>query len=115
MASASSAFLLAIVEVSPKISGAGENPLDSEFVVIENRGTNAVDLTGWSLSDEANHRYLFPNFLLAPKARVTLRTGLAKNTATDLFWGNRTAIWNDDGDTIFLRDSKGRIVLSHVY
>jgi endonuclease YncB( thermonuclease family) len=106
---------LTIAKVSPKISGETANSLNQEFVVIENRGTNVVDLTGWSLSDESNHRYLFPNFLLAPKARVTVRTGLGKNTATDLYWGSRSAIWNDNGDAIFLKDSKGRIVLSHVY
>jgi endonuclease YncB( thermonuclease family) len=108
-------ILLAVVEVNQKTSGASPDPLNSEFVVIENRGTNVVDLTGWSLLDESNHRYLFPNFILAPKARVTLRTGVGKNTPTDLYWGNRSAIWNDNGDTIFLKDSKGRIVLSHVY
>jgi endonuclease YncB( thermonuclease family) len=107
--------LLTVPEVSSKVSGTGDKSLNREYVVIENRGTNAVDLTGWSLSDETTRRYLFPNFILAAKARVTLRTGSGMNTATDLYWGNRTAIWNDNGDTVFLRNREGRIVLCHVY
>jgi endonuclease YncB( thermonuclease family) len=105
---------LAITDLQVK-QGRGQDALNNEYVVIQNRGSNAVDITGWSLLDEGNHRYLFPNFVLGPDAKVSVRTGVGQNTATDLYWGSRTAIWNDTGDTIFIKDTKGRLVLSHVY
>jgi len=74
-----------------------------------------VDLTGWTVYDEAHHRYLFPSFILKAKAAVTLRTCLGKNTQSELFWGSRSPIWNNDGDTIFIRDSKGQLILSYIY
>jgi endonuclease YncB( thermonuclease family) len=86
-----------------------------EFVVLENYGDQPLDLTGWTLSDEGHHRYLFPRFVLAPKAKVTIHSGLGRNTDTDLFWGSRSPIWNNNGDTVFLRDDKGRLVLVHPY
>jgi micrococcal nuclease len=94
----------------------GEVPeLIAEYIVIENQGDRALNMTGWTVSDEANRRYLIPNFVLAPKARVTLYTGLGKNTDTNLFWGSRTAVWNDDGDTVFIKDAAGSLMLVHFY
>jgi endonuclease YncB( thermonuclease family) len=105
---------LAIAEVNAKPSG-GKDALNDEYIVIENRGTNTLEMTGWSLLDEGNNRYLFPNFILGAGAKVTLRSGVGKNTASDLYWGSRRAIWNNTGDSIFVKDAKGRLVLSHVY
>ena len=34
---------------------------------------------------------------------------------SELFWGSRSPIWNNDGDTIFIRDSEGQLVLSYIY
>lgn len=105
---------LVIAKVNAK-PARGKDDLNDEYVVIENKSTNVLDMTGWSLLDEGNNRYLFPNFILAPRAKVTLRSGAGMNTASELYWGSRRAIWNDDGDSIFIKDTKGRLVLSHVY
>lgn len=50
---------------------------------------------------EAHNQYLFPKFTLQPKQKVTLHSGSGKNTEQELFWGSRTPIWNDNGDSIF--------------
>jgi len=105
---------LTIAEVNAKPAG-GKETLNDEYIVIQNRGTNALEMTGWTLLDEGNNRYLFPNFILGPGAKVTLRSGVGRNTATDLYWGSRRAVWNNDGDTILIKDAKGRLALSHVY
>jgi len=89
--------------------------LNDEYIVIENQADEPVDLTGWMVCDEANHRYLFPKFVLSGKASVTLRTGLGRNAEDELFWGSGSPVWNNDGDTIFIRDSEGNLVLSYVY
>ena len=106
---------LAIVEVHADAEGDDRRNLNDEFIVIENQGHTPIDLTGWTVSDAANHRYIFPNFTLAAKARVTLRTGLGKATKDELFWGSRRPIWNNEGDTIFIRDADGCLMLVHVY
>ncbi|MCI0534250.1 MAG: thermonuclease family protein [Verrucomicrobiales bacterium] len=106
-------FAIEAVNATPAVKGAAG--LTNEYVVIRNRGSQAVNMTGWSLLDEGNHRYLFPNFVLGAGAKVTVRTGFGMNTATNLYLGSRTAIWNDKGDAIFIKDAKGRLVLSHIY
>lgn len=105
-------IVIAAVHAKPK--GGREN-LSDEYPVLKNLDESNIDMTGWTVSDEAHQRYLVPHFVLPAKATVTLRTGLGKNDSTNLYWGSRNSIWNDNGDTIFSRDDQGRLVLSHVY
>lgn len=98
----------------------GDDTLDAnaEYVVIRNGGPDSVDLTGWSVKDEtASHRFGFPaGFTLAGGAAVTVHTGCGTPSATDLFWCNEgSAIWNNEGDTVFLLDPDGNIVDTRAY
>jgi len=104
---------ISLVHADPE--GDDSQNLNDEFIVIENQGSSPIDFTGWTVLDESNHRYLFPNFTLPAKAKVTLRTGLGKNSKNEIFWGSRRPIWNNDGDTIFIKDAQGNLILSYVY
>ncbi|MBC8443373.1 lamin tail domain-containing protein [PVC group bacterium] len=106
---------ISISRVHADAEGRDRDNLNDEYIIIENKGDTAIDFAGWTVSDEANHRYLCPRFILPAKGKVTLRTGLGKNTADELFWGNRGPIWNNDGDTILIRDADGHLVWSYVY
>ncbi len=86
---------------------------NEEWIEVINTGGRPVDLTGWGVQDEsASHRYGFPaGFRLAPGAGVLLRTGCGRDTATDLHWcESGSAVWNNDGDTVFITDPSGNIV-----
>lgn len=85
--------------------------LNEEWVEIENAGEIDVDLTGWSISDEQEHTYMFPDgFVLRAGARVKVHTGAGNNTQADLYWGRSVPVWNNDGDRATLRDSAGSII-----
>lgn len=86
----------------------------SEFVQFL-RGATPLDLTGWTVSDEANQSYLVPRFTLGPGKTFTLYTGLGKNSGDAVYWGRRKIVWNRGGDTVIVRDSTGHFVLSHTY
>ena len=106
---------VSIARVHADPAGRDQANLNDEYIVIENKGERQIDMTGWTISDEANHRYLCPRFVLPAKGKATLRTGLGRNTDDELYWGNRSAIWNNDGDTILIRDAEGHLVWSYVY
>ncbi len=76
-------------------------------------------MTGWTVKDEANHIYTFPDFNLAGDATVTLYTGAGIDTTAELYWDSSgyrcNAIWNNDGDTLYLRDISGNLVISYSY
>lgn len=86
--------------------------LNDEYVVFKNGG-NAATLTGWTVSDEYGHEYTFLSFTLSAYATVTLYTGSGSDTSTKLYWGSDSPIWNNDGDTVYLRDSSGALVDSY--
>lgn len=93
--------------------------LNDEYVTFKNTCSQSIDMVGWTVKDEANHIYTFPDFSLAGDGTVTLYAGSGKDTATELYWSNSgypcNAIWNNDGDTLYLRDVGGDLVISYDY
>ncbi|GAA0195848.1 lamin tail domain-containing protein [Halobaculum roseum] len=88
----------------------GEN-LNDEYVVLTNRGDEPVDLSGWTLSDEAGFTYEFPDGVTLPAdASLTLHVGSGEDTETDLYWGRERPTLNNDGETVTLRDEDGNLV-----
>jgi hypothetical protein len=86
-----------------------------EFVRIENTGSAAQGMTGWTLRDESAHIYTFPSFTLPSGGSVQVWTKIGTDTATDLYWGSGAAIWNNTGDTATLQDDQGQSVDSCGY
>ncbi len=116
--SAAVAATIEVGEINPNPDGDDTLVLVDEWVTFVNRGADAVDLTGWVVSDEsASHRYNFPvGFTLAPGAEVRLRSGCGVDSAEDLYWCvSGSAIWNNSGDTIFLLDPAGNLHTSLAY
>ena len=86
-----------------------------EYVRIQNLGGTAQSMTNWTLRDESAHIYTFPAFTLGPGAQVQVWTKSGTNSATNLYWGSAQAIWNNAGDTAFLRNAGGAAVSTCAY
>jgi len=107
---------LSVATVHADAAGDEYDNLDDEYVVFENTGDAALDLSGWTVSDEADHTYTFPEGVtLDPGAQVTLRTGSGTDSDTDLYWGADAPVWNNGGDTVVVRDGDGETVLEEEY
>jgi hypothetical protein len=89
--------------------------LAGEYVRVENQGTVRADMSGWTLQDRVYNTFVFPAFSLRPGASVRVWTKKGVNTATDLYWGRASAVWNNIGDTGYLRDREGRLVSTFSY
>jgi large subunit ribosomal protein L20 len=90
--------------------------VDGEYVRISNASGDAIELSGWTLHDTGDkHVYTFPAFTLAAGAEVQLWTKAGENDAANLYWGSRSAIWNNTGDTATLSDASGAVVASYTY
>jgi phosphatidylserine/phosphatidylglycerophosphate/cardiolipin synthase-like enzyme len=89
--------------------------VQGEYVRIENQGGESQSLTNWTLRDEANHVFTFPNFSLGAGAAVQVWTKSGSNTTTDLYWGSGSAIWNNTGDTAYLQDHDANPVDTYTY
>lgn len=91
-----------------------DNP-NNEWVEFENTGDGAVNLQYWRLEDKANHDYSFPDVTLQPGDTVRVYTGSGSNTDSELYWGSSRAIWNDDGDIVYLYNDDGELIVEFEY
>lgn len=97
-------------------AGNDNDNLNDEYVTFRNNCDFPINMTGWTVKDAATHIYYFQNFALNPQAYVTLYTGAGSDSSTRLYWGMRDqAVWNNPGDTLYLRDSEGKLVLIYSY
>lgn len=76
---------------------------EGEHVDIQNFGEAPVDMTGWTLNDEVDTTYTFPTFTLAAGSTVRVWVTAGTDDETNLYWGRGSAVWNNSGDTAFLR------------
>jgi micrococcal nuclease len=107
---------LRVADVHYDAAGNDNENLNDEYVVFENVGDETLILGGWTVRDEADHTYEFPEgFELGPGELVTLYTGSGDDTPTSLYWGRTGAVWNNGGDTVTLVDDSGATVLERSY
>jgi len=106
---------LTVAEMQADAPGNDHEDLNGEYVVFENAGNDTLAIGDWTVSDETGTTYTFPGGdQLAPDERVRLFTGEGEDGPGERYWGQDRAVWNNGGDTVFVRDD-GRLVLSWAY
>ena len=100
---------------SPGADRGTKESLNAEYITLLNTGKRAVDLKGWKVRDKSGFTYTFGKVVLRAKKRVTLRTGPGDDDAAVVHWGRKRYVWNNDEDTAYLFDRKGRQVDSCSY
>ena len=101
-----------VVFINPKGEG-WQDP--EEFAEIRNLSNFAVQLSGWSLSDEKGHKFTFPNLVLISGGYCRIYTNQYVPETCGLSFYSLSAIWDDAGDCAYLRDPYGNIVSQLCY
>ncbi|MBB5868401.1 hypothetical protein F4553_001780 [Allocatelliglobosispora scoriae] len=100
-----------IVKVYANSPGAdtGSNAsLNGEYITLKNTTAATINLYRWTIRDKANHVYTFTgNFNLLPGRFISVHTGSGTNTGGNRFWGLGGYVWNNAGDTAYLRTPSG--------
>jgi hypothetical protein len=96
-----------------------KNP-NNEYVKLRNKCDTACDLTGWTIKDRKGHGYVLPSHQLDAGSAVAIYSGCGTDNLDELYWcydagGLCDAVWNNDGDTLYLRDSGGFLCLEYTY
>ncbi|MEM7825454.1 MAG: thermonuclease family protein [Candidatus Aenigmatarchaeota archaeon] len=87
--------------------------LNDEYFVLKNECSFPVNISSWNVKDRSSNSFILPSFILEAKAEVRVCSGSGNNTEDEVFLNSKYAIWNNDGDTLYLRDEKGSLVLIH--
>ena len=107
---------LVIDEVRENPPGRDDRHLDQEYVAFKNDGTDAVEISGWSVEDEAGNTFRFPeDTVLKSGDRITLHSSRGENTESDVYWGADRPVWSNAGDTILVRDADGVVRIRESY
>jgi len=106
---------LKITRIEPKVNAEEGKGTPGEYVRIANVSDQSLDVSGYSIADRDGHRYEFPSAQLRPGYVLTLVTGEGQDRRdhagpVTLYWNRRAGVWNDRGDTAYLRDPKGEVV-----
>lgn len=89
------------------VVGAGD--LESERVLLKQRGEGELSLVGWRLEDGQGNLFIFPQFpqlILYKGGAVNVHTRSGSNTVVDLYWGLSVPVWKS-GSIVTLRDPQG--------
>lgn len=101
--------------VSDIDASGGESSDAGESVSFANASDAPLDLSGWTVTDEAGATYEFPEGTVVPAgATVRLRTGEGADEVT-VHWGRERNVWNDGGDTVSVHDEAGDLVAERSY
>jgi hypothetical protein len=109
---ATPAIMLTIVYYNSPGTDTGSNPsLNGEYFGLKNTRTYALNLRNFTVRDKQNHVYTFTtSFVLYPGKSVYVHTGKGANTSIHHCWGRSAYVWNNTGDTAYLRSNYGTLL-----
>ena len=87
----------------------------NEIMILENTCSFDCELTGWIIKDEGRKKFIFPEFVLEGLENIEILVDEGKNNENTLYWTGETYVWTDSGDSLFLRDDEGGLVLWESY
>ncbi|GAA4416906.1 lamin tail domain-containing protein [Actinokineospora soli] len=86
--------------------------LNAEYIILKNTSTTTKTITGWTLRDRAGHIYKFPTTTIGASRLLYIRTGKGTNVAGTRYWNRTWYVWNNTGDTAYLRNTAGTLIHS---
>lgn len=108
------------IEINFDAPGNDNENINGEFVILENIGPEILDTSGWTIKDSGTSIYHFGSYKFNPDARIVLFSGEGKDRNEDdekryLFWNSQRPVWNNDNDTLYLRDKEGLLMEIYNY
>jgi len=84
-------------------------------VALQNICGFSCDLKDWTIKDEGRKKFVFPEFLLDSGGIVIINVGEGVDSRDILYWKGEDYVWTESGDSLFLRDAQGKLVLWRSY
>ena len=103
------------IDINYDAEGNDNKNLNGEYVAVKNIGTDTVDMGGWTVKDSGTNIYEFYECILKPSFGIYLFSGNGKDTDSKFYWGSTKPVWNNDHDTLYLRDTQGLLVEIYNY
>ncbi|GAA3957122.1 hypothetical protein GCM10023085_44560 [Actinomadura viridis] len=92
---------------SPGSDTGSNKSLNAEWVQLFNTSKTSRQLKGYKLRDKTGYTYTFGAVTLGGRKSVYVHTGKGSNSAGHRYWGRSWYVWNNTGDTAYLRYPNG--------
>ena len=103
-----------IVYNSPGADTGSNSSLNAEYVRLTNRTRKTVNLKGWTVRDAAGHVYkVSTDQKIGAGLTAYVHTGRGTNGRPDSkhrYWNRTGYVWNNSGDTAYLRSPAGKTI-----
>lgn len=84
-------------------------------LILYNKCDFDCSLKNWSIKDEGRKKFIFVGFILKKFSEVEVRVGNKTNSEDIFYWKGYDYVWTSSGDSLFLRDGEGKLVLWRGY
>lgn len=96
---------------SPGSDTGSNSSLNAEYVRLTNKRSTVINLKGWYVRDKAGYTYKFYNdYRVAAGNSIIIHTGKGTDYGTHRYWGRSWYVWNNTGDTAYLRNPSGTLI-----
>ena len=103
-----------IVYNSPGVDNGSNSSLNAEYARLTNRTGKTVNLKGWTIRDAAGHVYtVSTDQRIGAGLTAYVHTGKGTNGRPDSkhrYWNRTGYVWNNSGDTAYLRSPAGKTI-----
>ena len=103
------------IDINYDAEGNDNQNLNDEYVIIENISSKDVNIGDWTVKDSATNIYKFCSFLFKKDSIIYLFSGSGIDSGGNFYWGCTRAVWNNNHDTLYLRDDEGLLVEIYNY
>ncbi|MAT45175.1 MAG: hypothetical protein CL609_22840 [Anaerolineaceae bacterium] len=100
--------------ISIRANGSGTSEPD-EYVEIKNMDSKIIQVHNWTIRDIANHVYTFRSYEMQPGQTCRVYTNQDHPEYCSFNYQSSSAIWNNSGDTAYLKDSTGKLIDEYSY
>lgn len=99
---------------SPGTDTGSNTSLNNEWVRLTNKTSRTINLKGWTVRDLAGHVYtVSSDYKLGAGKYMYVHTGKGTNGKPDSqhrYWSRTGYVWNNGGDTAYLRTNTGKSI-----
>ncbi|MBN2073647.1 MAG: thermonuclease family protein [Actinobacteria bacterium] len=98
------------IDIHYDAPGNDNENLNGEYVLIENKSGTLLNTMGWTVKDSATNAFQFNSFDFASGTIIRLFSGEGIEGEGLFYWNSPRPVWNNDHDTLYLRDRKGLLI-----
>ncbi|MCL6087972.1 MAG: thermonuclease family protein [Actinobacteria bacterium] len=103
------------IKLNYDAEGSDSKNLNGEWFSIKNTGGKVLNMDGWTVKDAGTNIYKFTVFNLGSQKTVFIYSGSGNNSSEKLYWNCQQPVWNNEHDTLYLRDKDGLLVSIYNY